>query len=119
MSAEDQQALASRLKDARKFLNLTRDFVANQVGLSLSAIGEIERGTRRVESIELSKLARLYRLSPEYLLTGSDATAASSVVEAALARATRQMTEDERGEVLRFALFLQNYKSSGGEGPPR
>jgi transcriptional regulator with XRE-family HTH domain len=117
--AEDEASeLAQRLREAREFANLSQGFVAEQTGLSRSAISEIERGQRRVESLELKRLATLYRMPLEYFLrsTESELSAAeqSDVTLQALARASKEMTADNRRELLRFALFLQNY-----EGPAR
>jgi len=108
--------LARRLKEAREFLNMSQQFVAAETGIPRSAISDIERGVRRVDSLELKRLATLFRLTPEYLLTGSDAEAAQSATLSALARATSEMTTGEQDEVLRFALFLQNLKRPQSEG---
>lgn len=112
MPEDEATSLANRLREAREFANLSQGFVAEQTGLSRSAISEIERGQRRVESLELKRLAAVYRMPVEYFL-GSDepelAGAADQSVQA-LARATQGMTPDNKREVLRFALFLQNFE---------
>lgn len=108
--------LALRLKEAREFLNMSQQFVADETGIPRSAVSDIERGVRRVDSLELKRLSALFRLTPEYLLTGSDSEAAQGATLSALARATSDMTSDEQGEVLRFALFLQNLKRPPSEG---
>lgn len=110
----DAQQLAKRLREAREFTNLSQQFVSEQTGISRSAISDIERGTRRVESLELKRLAALYRMPVDYLLgndpPGELAGAASDPTTQALARATGEMGEDEKAQVLRFALFLRNYE---------
>src|SRR5438034_11779770 len=60
--------LARRLRDQRTFLNLSQQFVSEQTGIPRSAISDIERGSRRVESLELKRLAELYRMPVGYLL---------------------------------------------------
>lgn len=112
----EAESLAARLKEAREFANLSQGFVAEQTGLSRSAISEIERGQRRVESLELKRLAAVYRMPVEYFLRGDNELAASVADETveALARAAQEMTPDNRREVLRFALFLQNFDRSEG-----
>jgi Zn-dependent peptidase ImmA (M78 family)/transcriptional regulator with XRE-family HTH domain len=55
-----QQELGRRLKDARDVASLTQDQVGAELGLSRSAIAQIELGNRAVSSIELDRLARLY-----------------------------------------------------------
>lgn len=113
---EEAATLANRLREAREFANLSQGFVAEQTGLSRSAISEIERGQRRVESLELKRLAAVYRMPIEYFLGSDDAELAEAAADQtvqALTRATQDMTTDNRREVLRFALFLQNFERSG------
>ncbi len=109
--------LARRLREAREFLNLSQQFVAEQSGIPRSAISDIERGERKVESLELKRLAELYRMPVDYFL-GNDPREYLPEGEAdptvqALARAASEMGPEEKQEVLRFALFLANYKGPG------
>ncbi|MET9914070.1 helix-turn-helix transcriptional regulator [Streptomyces sp. NPDC006476] len=53
--------LGERLKKTRDYLNMSQQFVSDNTGIPRSAISDIERGERRVDSLELKKLARLYR----------------------------------------------------------
>lgn len=108
--------LARRLKEAREFANLSQQFVAEQTGIPRSAISDIERGVRRVESMELKGLAELYRMPVGYFLGGPEneealsAVAVDDALVSALARAASEMTDADKEEVLRFALFLQNFE---------
>jgi transcriptional regulator with XRE-family HTH domain len=115
---DDAQQLARRLREAREFLNLSQQFVADQTGIPRSAVSDIERGTRRVESLELKRLAELYRMPVDYFL-GNDlpedlAGGVDDPTVQALARATGEMDAAGKEQVLRFALFLQNYERRGG-----
>lgn len=117
MNADEAKQLAARLRKAREFVNLSQQFVAEQSGISRSAISDIERGTRRVDSLELKRLAALYRMPVEYFL-GQDPDSIAEEVDptvTALARTATQMSPAEKEEVLRFALFLQNYQGRSGE----
>lgn len=124
LEPDEAQQLARRLRDAREFTNLSQQFVSEQTGIPRSAISDIERGSRRVESLELKRLAELYRMPVGYLLgdvaPGAEelagAQAAPDATVEALARTASEMGEQERGEVLRFALFLQNFERRGGPG---
>jgi transcriptional regulator with XRE-family HTH domain len=107
--------LARRLREAREFVNLSQTFVAQQTDIPRSAISDIERGERRVESLELKRLAEIYRMPVDYFL-GNEATtelagASGDETVRALARAASDMGEPEKEQVLRFALFLRNYKA--------
>lgn len=117
LSPEEAEQLARRLREAREFANLSQKFVADETGIPRTAISDIERGARRVESLELKRLARLYRLPIDYLL-GNETPEILDTQDAilkALARATSELGDSEKEEVLRFALFLNNYerKSEG------
>lgn len=124
LEPDEAQQLARRLREAREFMNLSQQFVSEQTGIPRSAISDIERGGRRVESLELKRLADLYRMPVSYLLGDSappmdelaGAAAPREPTVEALARTASEMDEKEREEVLRFALFLQNFKRQGGRG---
>jgi transcriptional regulator with XRE-family HTH domain len=118
MTADEATRLANRLREAREFANLSQQFVAEQTGIPRSAISDIEHGTRRVESLELKRLAELYRMPVSYFLQedyDDIAEAASDQTVSALARATSAMTDEEKAEVLRFALFLQRLERNDAE----
>jgi transcriptional regulator with XRE-family HTH domain len=104
--------LSKRLREAREFLNLSQQFVADQTGLPRSAVSDIERGGRRVDSLELKRFAALYRMPVEYFLGSNEYDSAGEIdpTVAALARTASDLSPDEKQEVLRFALFLQNYQ---------
>ena len=100
---ESQQQLATRLREAREYLNLSQQFVADKTGIPRSAVSDIERGVRKVDSLELRKLARLYMYPVGYFLGEEEAGEDVRI----LARAVTDLTEDDRAEVVRFAQFLR------------
>lgn len=55
-----QEELARRLKEARERAGFTQEQVASAVGLVRPVIAQIEAGKRKVSSLELAALARLY-----------------------------------------------------------
>ena len=57
----DRQDLARRLKEAREYLELSQDEVAGALKVPRSAISLIETGQRRVEALELQRLAEIYQ----------------------------------------------------------
>ena len=108
----DADRLAQRLREAREFLNVSQQFVAEQTAIPRSAISDIERGTRKVESLELKRLAGLYRMPLSYFLEDEEpeiAGAASDPTLQVLARAASEMDEDGKQQLVRFAMFLQNF----------
>lgn len=104
--------LARRLREAREYLGLAQQFVSRETGIPRAAISAIETGRRRVEALELERLAAVYRFPVGYFLDETRQEPASVQV---LARTAAELTEDDRAEVLRFAQFLQGF----GAGRPR
>jgi transcriptional regulator with XRE-family HTH domain len=109
--AEDheQAALGRRLKQLREYLGLSQQYVTAVTGIPRSAVSEIERGNRKVDSLELQKLAKVYKVSVNRLL-GEDPDEAPAF--AALGRTLAGMSDQDQAEVLRFAEYLLLTKSS-------
>ena len=99
--------LRERLRQVREYLNLSQQFVADRTGLLRSAIADIERGARRVDSLELQKLAKLYGYPMSYFVEDEHEVPEASTVRA-LTRAAGELTEADREEILRFAEFLKH-----------
>lgn len=114
--AEHQEKLAERLREAREYLGLSQEFVAQQTGISRVAISAIENGKRKVEALELTALAALYKYPVTYFLEGALEESASV---RAIARAATSLTDKDREQVLHFAQFLRAYgQSEGGDAKP-
>lgn len=96
-------ALGRRLREVREYLNLSQQYVADRSGISRSAISDVERGVRKVDSLELKKLSKLYMHPVSYFLGEDKPDEATH----ALARAVIDLTDQDRAEVLRFAQFLR------------
>lgn len=106
--ANARKELGDRLREAREYLGLSQQAVADHLKVSRSAISLIESGLRKVDTIELSKLARLYQ-RPVEDLTGPDTRLGKKRTPdevAVLARTASELTKKDREEVLRFAEFL-------------
>lgn len=98
------QRLGGRLKAAREYLGFSQQYVAQKTGIPRSAVSDIERGARKVDSLELRKFSRLYRYSVDNLL-GEDSGPESPVQ--ALARRMGDLTEQDISEVAKFAEYLR------------
>ncbi|KRB86710.1 transcriptional regulator [Sphingomonas sp. Root710] len=104
---EARRLLGERLREARKYLGLRQEEVASYLKIPRTALTDIENGQRRVEAIELTRLARLYRQSVGYF-TGEDEAAASYAPDVAhLARAASELSPTDRAELGRFAEYLR------------
>ncbi|MGD0108822.1 MAG: helix-turn-helix transcriptional regulator [Rhodopila sp.] len=112
---EGRRRLGERLREARKYLGLKQEEVANYLKLPRTALTDIENGQRRVEAMELTRLARLYRQSVGYF-TGEDEVSASLPADVAhLARRVANLSARDREELGRFAEYLRT-RSSDAKG---
>ena len=104
---EERRRLGDRLRESRKYLGLKQEEVANYLKIPRTALTDIENGQRRVEAIELSRLAKLYR-QPIGYFTGEDKASASLPVDVAhLARRAADLSQQDREELGRFAEYLR------------
>lgn len=104
---EERRRLGDRLREARKYLGLKQEEVATYLKIPRTALTDIESGQRRVEAIELTRLARLYRQSVGYF-TGEDEASASLPADVAhLARRVADLSAQDRAELGRFADYLR------------
>ena len=110
---QERRRLGDRLREARKYLGLKQEEVAAYLKIPRTALTDIENGQRRVEAIELTRLARLYRQSVAYF-TGEDEASASLPADVAhLARRVAALSTEDRAELSPFAEYLRS--RSGGE----
>lgn len=71
MTPHEKAVIAERLTSLREGRGLTREQVSNEMGLALSTIAGYEQAYRTPKFSNLSKLAKFYRVSLEYL-TGQE-----------------------------------------------
>src|SRR5208282_5901614 len=69
---DDRKTLGERLREAREYLGFSQDQVATFLGVSRSALSLMESGQRKVDALELKKLAGLYK-RPVGFFTGEAA----------------------------------------------
>ncbi len=102
-------ALASRLREARRSQGLSQSEVARRAGLSRVAISEIESGRRKVSSLELASLARLFGRDPQYFLgpESQDTELGAPATVTHLARTAQELTPQDQEQLLRFAQYLR------------
>lgn len=104
--------LGERLRKAREYVELTQDEAARVIGISRPSLSQVENGHRKVDAVELAAFAKLYNQSTE-ALTGTVPQAIPADVQH-LARASRELSDSDRAELLRFAEFLQARAKPGG-----
>jgi len=104
----DEERLSQRLREAREYLGMSQEFVAEHLGLSRASVSAIETTKRKVSSLELKKLASLYKSPLSHFLGEDDrGTEAQDETARALFRTTRDLSDLDRQQVLRFAQFLR------------
>jgi transcriptional regulator with XRE-family HTH domain len=125
---EEREYQARQLREARDYLGLSQDYVSQETGIPRPAISEIEAGRRKVESLELNRLAALYGRPIEYFFLTekrprNDESQSSSAmaekndpVEIKLRNMTKKLTPEDRDEILRFAEYLRHKKAVAERG---
>jgi transcriptional regulator with XRE-family HTH domain len=108
----EQVALGGRLREAREYVGLLQEEVATALGVPRTSLSALEAGKRKVSGVELRRLARLYRRPVGWLL-GEDDVDLDDV--APLFRATAQLSEQDKEQVLRFAEFLAGAGRPGAD----
>lgn len=111
---DDRKALGERLREAREYLGFSQDQVATFLGVSRSALSLMETGQRKVEALELKRLAELYK-RPIGFFTGEKPEEVSFGADVKhLARKVSELSPDDREELGRFADFLRARKQKKG-----
>lgn len=99
---DEKRRIGQRLREAREYLGLSQEQVAEFVSIPRASVSEMEAGKRGVNGLELRRLGRLYRRSVAWLL-GEDETVA---IDGALFRATATLSDQDKEQVVKFAEFL-------------
>lgn len=106
---DDWKTLGERLREAREYLGFSQDQVATFLGIPRSALSLIESGQRKVDALELKKLAGLYKRSVGYF-TGEEEDASIGADVKHLARKVSDLSSEDKEELARFADFLRARK---------
>jgi transcriptional regulator with XRE-family HTH domain len=108
-SSQEQERLGLRLREAREYLGLSQEFVATYLSVPRASISAMETGKRRVGSLELKQLARLYKRPLAFFLGEEDQELVQpDETSLALFRTARDLTAEDRKQVLQFAQFLRH-----------
>ena len=106
----DRVTLGARLKEMREYRGFSQEDVAQYLGIPRPAVSLMESGARRLDVLEVRKLAALYQCSIDEL-TGEDAPHVDQQSIGLVARAAAALSPEDRQEVLRFAEFLQSRRA--------
>jgi hypothetical protein len=100
------QTLNERIKKARVALHLSQDYVAKFLGVSRTAIVEIESNRRKVSADELGKLSALFQIPADELLNGRNVEAPVQM----FARRFGSLDESDQQEILNLIEFKRMMK---------
>lgn len=103
----ERKLLGDRLRLAREYVGLSQEQVAVQLGVVRTAVTAFESGHRKVDAIELKKLAKLYGKSVAELSGEVDDSATASTFVDHLARSAQGLSKDSQDELLNFAKYLE------------
>ncbi|PBB98969.1 MULTISPECIES: helix-turn-helix transcriptional regulator [Mesorhizobium] len=106
----ERLAIADKLRQSREYIGLSQDEVASRLSIPRSALSNIETGQRKVDVIELRKLATLYRRPVSYFTNDADPSDISGPVRH-LARTASKLSSNDLEELSRFADFLKSRSS--------
>jgi transcriptional regulator with XRE-family HTH domain len=108
-SEPDRHTLGERLRVAREYVGLKQDDVARHLSIPRSALSHIEAGQRKVDALELTRMAKLYH-RPVSWFTGDENPPEAELPEevAHVARAAASLSSQDRQELARFADFLKS-----------
>jgi transcriptional regulator with XRE-family HTH domain len=110
---EDRKALGERLRIAREYLGFSQEEVATFLRVPRSALSLVETGQRKVDALELKKLASLYKRPTDYFTGESVAELTLGAGASHLARKVASLSADDQEELSRFVDFLHARKSAG------
>lgn len=101
--------IGKRIREARRDRGVTQDELADQVGVSRSAVAQWETGRAGQITGNLSRIAEALEVNVEYLMYGDDKRAPGDVRqgdELALLRLYRECEPEDRQMLLRTARRL-------------
>lgn len=105
----EQEMLGRRIGETRKRAGFSQGEVAGLLGFSRPTISEIERGKRRVDSILLRDLARLFGIQPWELLEPVEGSVQKERVYEALIRETQALSPADRKKINRLWQMLDDF----------
>ncbi|MCC8046587.1 MAG: helix-turn-helix transcriptional regulator [Clostridiales bacterium] len=98
-----------RLRNARKCLGLSQEYVARQMCLSRPTISAIESGQRKVTAEELARFSQIYGVTIEELLYGKVSEQAELEM---FAHVFSELSDMDKREVMNLIDFKRRYKNA-------
>ena len=109
---DDRIAIGGRIRSAREYRGFSQEDVAAAVRIPRSAVSLIESGERRVDSVELTRLAKLFDCSVGHFTGEERPIPPSDPSIDVVARLAASLSDEDRREVMRFAEFLSSRRKA-------
>lgn len=93
--------MKDRLRKSREALHLTQEFVAKVIGLSRTAVVQIENGNRRLSADELAGFSKLYGVSADYIM----GTQIKNETVEIFARGFEGLSDQDKEEIVNLIEF--------------
>ncbi|TAM59403.1 MAG: XRE family transcriptional regulator [Rhodanobacter sp.] len=108
-----REAIATRLREARKVAGLSQGQVAKLLAMHRPTISEIEAGNRRVSAEELTKFAETYDVTVSWLL--GESAEQLEVDDPRLQLAARELGKLKPADLDRLLRLLASMRNSDTE----
>jgi len=110
--------LGEKLKKLREYLGMSQQYVADCTGVPRSAVSDIERGQRKVDTVELTKFARLYQQPVSWLLDEDAQASPDAHALSLLTRKYGRLTAHDMAQLEDFAAFLAARRATALDQDP-
>ena len=104
----DYAAIGHRVKDRRRALHRTQEWLAEQIHVSVGYISQIERGVTRVNLDTLAEIADCLDCGLEELVTGVS-SGSENYLKGELSRTLERMNAKQRSMLLEMAVLILNF----------
>lgn len=105
----NQKQLGGKIKELRKKLGFTQDFVARTLDIGRQALLSIEAGKRKIDTYELFKLSDLFGVEIKELLSGN--VQISSFEDAILeCRKNQSLSEKGKEGLIKFQKICKDFE---------
>jgi transcriptional regulator with XRE-family HTH domain len=110
-NAAAEERIAVRVTEAREYLEISQDELAAIIGIDADEIHRIEAGHSQVSAATLADIAKALGRGTDFFVSDLTAKIAAERTEF-LARAAETLSEEDLGELQRFAVYLRSRSES-------
>ena len=118
--------VGNRIKQCRKKLGLTQNYISQEYKIDSGALSKIENGTRVPSAILFYELAQILKCDMEWLITGKSANKHNYIKlnekEEHLLCTFHQLSEEEQSEIeelIEFKLFRNKKRKNNDIEEPK